>query len=697
MPKTIPQLTDATSVNAADEFVIQQSGITKRVTRNELMTFAATGSTTSRLVNDRFADIINVKDFGAVGDGATDDRAAIQAALDAAAASGGGVVELDAKTYAISATLNIPSLVSLVGRGGSQYAPSASFASAEFTAQPKTRIVATTGWASGTPVISVKTAAAASYTTQGVTLSGFMIDCAGFAERGLDVVSVKHCRFVDLLIYRATVLGVLETVLSGADVTTQGNNATQFNTWDSVTVWVASSGSVPATAVGWQQTGTAAHNINQCVYNNIQIVHTNGIGLDIVNADSNIYTRLSTYSFGVGIGCVMRGADLTETTKYARNNTFIGSIFGGANAAAHSGTAQSGSTNSIVLASAANSTNSYYSDKTITLTGGTGAGQVRRIGAYTGSTRTATVTRPWRTTPDNTTTYSIQKGGGAEITAGQGTRSGTAQAGAASSITLAASDPASSSDYTNLLILITGGTGSGQVRRISAYAGTSTRVATVSEAWATAPDSTSTYTVYGVGLSSSGNTLINNQSEGNGAGSINIESRAAATHLDERFAHFCDATEPSIRLENPRVFGAGTLGTLIGLGRLSEGVEQELARLKFFRQGAPGTESCRIDFETYQTGSISSRAYIANGLVLNNAAGGDKGAGTVNITGGLFMDNNAVADSSRHIGLRSYTVATLPVATTAARLIYVSDGTSNKRMAVSDGTNWRFPDGNIVS
>lgn len=48
--------------------------------------------------------------------------------------------------------------------------------------------------------------------------------------------------------------------------------------------------------------------------------------------------------------------------------------------------------------------------------------------------------------------------------------------------------------------------------------------------------------------------------------------------------------------------------------------------------------------------------------------------------------------------LPSYTVATLPSAATYIRgLVYVSDGTSNKRFAVSDGTNWRWPDGAIVS
>lgn len=73
--------------------------------------------------------------------------------------------------------------------------------------------------------------------------------------------------------------------------------------------------------------------------------------------------------------------------------------------------------------------------------------------------------------------------------------SGTAQAGAASSLTLATGASSSDDFYNNAIVYIYGGTGALQMPRfIDDYTG-STRVADVSPAWSTTPDATSTYVV----------------------------------------------------------------------------------------------------------------------------------------------------------------------------------------------------------
>jgi hypothetical protein len=76
----------------------------------------ATGSVTSRLLADRWGEIKNVMDFGAVGDGVANDTTAIQAAATAAAGSVLVFPEPSAN-YRITATIILPSNITVLGYG----------------------------------------------------------------------------------------------------------------------------------------------------------------------------------------------------------------------------------------------------------------------------------------------------------------------------------------------------------------------------------------------------------------------------------------------------------------------------------------------------------------------------------------------------------------------------------------------------
>jgi hypothetical protein len=61
--------------------------------------------------------VFNVKEYGAKGDGVTNDAPAFASAFTAANTAGGGVVLAPAGTYLVNSTLAIPDAVELVGEG----------------------------------------------------------------------------------------------------------------------------------------------------------------------------------------------------------------------------------------------------------------------------------------------------------------------------------------------------------------------------------------------------------------------------------------------------------------------------------------------------------------------------------------------------------------------------------------------------
>lgn len=80
---------------------------------NQLTNFTATGTTTARNLVTRFADVVNVKDFGAVGNGVADDTAAIQACCNA-----GGVFRIPyGVIIRLTSAITVSQPVSFIGSG----------------------------------------------------------------------------------------------------------------------------------------------------------------------------------------------------------------------------------------------------------------------------------------------------------------------------------------------------------------------------------------------------------------------------------------------------------------------------------------------------------------------------------------------------------------------------------------------------
>jgi len=157
-------------------------------------------------------------------------------------------------------------------------------------------------------------------------------------------------------------------------------------------------------------------------------------------------------------------------------------------------TAQAATASTITLAATESATDDTHTQNIITIVSGTGAGQTRLIIEYVGATRVATVDRPWITQPNATSIYELLPFSAILLAA-----HGVAQAGGASTITLSTTALAIANSYVGCAVYIAAGTAIGQTRLITAY--TADRVATVSPAWETQPDSTSTYKIIPVGRS----------------------------------------------------------------------------------------------------------------------------------------------------------------------------------------------------
>jgi hypothetical protein len=187
-----------------------QSGATNSPTwiapNNLLVT--ATGSTTPRTLANRFADIVNVKDFGAEGNGIADDTAAIQAAINSLP-NKGGTIFIPSGVYKVTSTITVgngtdsarstKNSIELIGEGAPGYGPGES-SGLRNTANNGTTLK-WSGSAGGTVV-------AFNGSGDGFNYSKIEIDCNNTAGIGLLLRSIRQSSFTDFAIRNFTSIGM---------------------------------------------------------------------------------------------------------------------------------------------------------------------------------------------------------------------------------------------------------------------------------------------------------------------------------------------------------------------------------------------------------------------------------------------------------------------------------------------------------
>ncbi len=286
---------------------------------------------------------------------------------------------------------------------------------------------------------------------------------------GVLLTTAKALRFV---VYAQDGLKYAAPTFVAGDVTISKNGGAYVNTTN-LPVAVGSS---------WYLTLTAAELTASSIHILISDVTATQIWLD---TELNVETHgnaSAMYAFDLDI--VMRGTDGANTT--APNTVVPDNAAIAANGVAIAALNDFDSLNDVV------STVTTLTNKTGFSLAATGLDTI--ISTSTGMVEIAKAI--WdRVLTD--ATHNINNSAGKRLRQIAGTdliSSGTAQAGTATTITLDAGENANNNFYDHTMIVIDSGTGVGQSRTIESYNGT-TKVATLSDAWAITPDNTSNWII----------------------------------------------------------------------------------------------------------------------------------------------------------------------------------------------------------
>lgn len=249
----------------------------------------------------------NVSDYGALGDGVTDDTAAINAAISALPSTG-GVIQLDLGVYVVNGTLTIQDKECVILRGrGAEH-------DALYTTAPTQGTVLKR--VSGTGTLLSVGAVAAAASVSGVGVESLSIDGNNLAATGLLITSVYGGSFRDLHLRNCTSVALDVTTV---DLT--GVEDTQACVFERITIRQVES----ANGIG-MRLGSGAAGLGNTSQNNmhdILVAHKNGAGYQLNDCDSNRFVGINTNRIsGTAIG-VELGASNHASSGHCRGNVFL--------------------------------------------------------------------------------------------------------------------------------------------------------------------------------------------------------------------------------------------------------------------------------------------------------------------------------------------------------------------------------------